>query len=781
MWARVRSGALVGALVGVLVAAAFLAGWLERLEVTTLDLRFRQRPVRPPSGEVVVIGITQRCIEELGPTPWPRRNLADGVRELKRVGAAVIGLDIFFPLPTDDPSDDAALAAAMREAGNVILPVFDARRSAGGHVVQFRLNTPRLAAAAWAQGHINVTLDPDGAVRRVPLQVRSTARSFPLFALVAAEHYVARHGTWRAPHSTAMLARSMDTSGQLRINWRPTAGLVPTYTYGDLLHRRIPPERLRGKLVLVGQTAAGLPNADTVVTPYGPRYGVFVQAEVIESILSGSYVQRAPQHLAALATVAFAVLLGALLGALPPRWAVATAIGVLAALTGAAVALFNAAGFIVDAVPLAVATGAALPLTLAQAVARRQREAAQYVHALGALEAAGGEIAALLAPTWSEQDTPYGPLGLDGRFSDSVTLAQAAPRTVLGLIAESVGAEFALFYRAGPAVGEEALPIQYAAPGRGVPAGLLAAATEARGEALDAGRPVLWGGRARRRALRGLHSALAAPVALGRHAGGVLVVLNRRVGGRPAAFSSEDLRVALAALPHLAVCLQSLRVQQQLQSLLRRSARALVAAIEAKDRYTRGHSGRVAAYATQLAEAMGLPAEALEVVELAALVHDVGKIGLSEALLHKPGSLTPEEWALVRAHPRVGSGIFRPLEELSFLAPAIEHHHERFDGGGYPDGLSGTEIPLLARIIGIADAFDAMVSERPYRAAGLSATQAEAELRRCAGTQFDPQLVPLFLEVIGRSGGDRSSDAAAEGTGSEAAPPEERKRRGRAA
>lgn len=172
---------------------------------------------------------------------------------------------------------------------------------------------------------------------------------------------------------------------------------------------------------------------------------------------------------------------------------------------------------------------------------------------------------------------------------------------------------------------------------------------------------------------------------------------------------------------------------------------ALAAAVEAKDALTERHTRRVAESARHLGLRLGLPEAALDSLYRGGIVHDIGKIGVSEAILLKTGPLDFTELTRMRAHPTIGANIVAPLRTGTSLLPIIRHHHERFDGNGYPDGLRGTQIPLLARIMSICDAFDAMVSDRPYRA-GLRVDDAVATLREGAGTQWDPQLVDLFID-----------------------------------
>ena len=174
---------------------------------------------------------------------------------------------------------------------------------------------------------------------------------------------------------------------------------------------------------------------------------------------------------------------------------------------------------------------------------------------------------------------------------------------------------------------------------------------------------------------------------------------------------------------------------------------ALANAVEAKDLVTEEHCERLAMVVTRLAERVALPVEEREAIAYGALLHDVGKIGVPEAILSKPGPLSTEEWTVLRRHPEIGERICRPLGLSAEFVPIVRHHHERWDGAGYPDGLRGAAIPLGARIVGLADAFDAMTHDRPYRRA-FSVAHALAELRRESGRQFDPDLVEPFIDTI---------------------------------
>ena len=185
---------------------------------------------------------------------------------------------------------------------------------------------------------------------------------------------------------------------------------------------------------------------------------------------------------------------------------------------------------------------------------------------------------------------------------------------------------------------------------------------------------------------------------------------------------------------------------QELRSTYGATLKALSTALDSRGSETEGHSHRVVAYTEAMGRQLGLPDREIANLLNGALLHDVGEIGVPDAVLRKPGRLTEDEWAIMKTHPDMG---YRMLEHIGFLKdalPTVRHHHERYDGGGYPSRLSGEQVPLSAHIFAVADAFDAMTSDRPYRRA-CSIEEARREIASCAGSQFDPKVVDAFLEL----------------------------------
>lgn len=210
--------------------------------------------------------------------------------------------------------------------------------------------------------------------------------------------------------------------------------------------------------------------------------------------------------------------------------------------------------------------------------------------------------------------------------------------------------------------------------------------------------------------------------------------------------SNADIKLFEAAAGYVGTLLDNAFMYDDQQLLFLGTVEALTASIDAKDPYTCGHSERVAHLAARLAAAHGLDDEQVERIRVAGLVHDIGKIGVPEAVLCKAGKLTDEEFGLIKEHPQIGFDILKDIPLLGDVLPGVLHHHERFDGRGYPRGLMGEDIPLIARIIGLADSFDAMSSTRTYRSA-LPRERVLGEIRAHAGTQFDPRLAQDFLTL----------------------------------
>jgi putative nucleotidyltransferase with HDIG domain len=221
---------------------------------------------------------------------------------------------------------------------------------------------------------------------------------------------------------------------------------------------------------------------------------------------------------------------------------------------------------------------------------------------------------------------------------------------------------------------------------------------------------------------------------------GVMEVINKR-GNRT--FTEGDMALFKPLSAQAAVAIERARLYEDLEDMYISTVKSLAAAIDAKDPYTRGHSERVTRFSLLIARELGLDEKIQKNVQLCALLHDVGKIGVPISVLRKKEKLTDEDWKEIRRHSVLGAEIISPIRQLKELIPNIRNHHERYDGKGYPDNLKGEGIPLIARILAVADTFDALTSERPYRN-GLSDKAALEEIEVCKGTQLDPACADAF-------------------------------------
>jgi HD-GYP domain-containing protein (c-di-GMP phosphodiesterase class II) len=222
-----------------------------------------------------------------------------------------------------------------------------------------------------------------------------------------------------------------------------------------------------------------------------------------------------------------------------------------------------------------------------------------------------------------------------------------------------------------------------------------------------------------------------------------------RVDERP--FRIEDHR-QIEVLARFAMnSYSNIRWASKLESHYTTTIETMVSALEARNPDTNAHAKRIPDLALGLAAAMHLSPEFRRSLRLGSILHDVGKIGVPDAILLKPAALSETEWAVMRCHPTIGERMLKPIEFLLPALPIIRHHHERWDGGGYPDGLARAEIPLGARMVAVCDTFDAMVSDRPYRS-GVSIEEAVEEILRCSGTQFDPMCAQLLVDLVTKVG-----------------------------
>ena len=269
----------------------------------------------------------------------------------------------------------------------------------------------------------------------------------------------------------------------------------------------------------------------------------------------------------------------------------------------------------------------------------------------------------------------------------------------------------------------------------------------------------------------GIRNCILVPITKGAKTYGWLLAVNKTSQqahqGNPSdgknkltgvSFGTFEASLLVAASNIMAAQARNIDFFESQELLLTGVVRAIINAIDAKDTYTCGHSDRVASYAKRIAKRMGLSDDECERVFMAGVLHDVGKIGVPDSILSKPGKLTDFEYEIVKQHPRIGFEILEHLKQLSYVLPGVLHHHEAYNGSGYPAGLAGEDIPLHGRILAVADAYDAMTSNRPYRS-GMPHKKAEAILRAEAGKTWDSSIVDIFLECLAQESGPCSVES----------------------
>jgi putative nucleotidyltransferase with HDIG domain len=242
-----------------------------------------------------------------------------------------------------------------------------------------------------------------------------------------------------------------------------------------------------------------------------------------------------------------------------------------------------------------------------------------------------------------------------------------------------------------------------------------------------------------------MQAVLLVPVVVEKRPWGLIEVYDSRTR----AFPGPERHLAELAAAQIGGLLAAFEHEERAQRLYRETLASLSNALEAKDAVTSQHTEEVVRLAVAVAAELDLELDAVQSVELGAVLHDIGKVRVPEAILNKPGLLTEEEWEVMRTHPEVGEQILRPIQSLQSTLPIVRHHHERWDGSGYPDGLAGGAIPLGARIVAVCDAYRAMTEDRPYRTA-LPEAQARKELERGTGAQFDAECVRALLRALDR-------------------------------
>ncbi len=690
-------------------ALAISAGFAEPLERLAADALVRVGAARPPEApadlpDVALVAIDPQSVRALPDWPWPRSIFAHAVRKLDGAGAKAIAIDIDLSVARD-PAGDTKLTQAIADSGRVVLAAFRQLETLpdGGELEVASLPAPVLAEPAAGLGSVLMPVDPDGIVRIAPRSSRNADRDVPSQA--AAALAVARGEP--AP------ARAQ----RLRLDWRRASPAVAVIPLIDVVEERFDPALIRGRVVMIGATAAEF--QDLWSTPLGPaRPGVWIQAIAYRTLAaeqSSLPVLATPGH-------ATSLLLVALLGVS------AAALSQLSHARRSAALAALAAGWLLAACALVVSRG-----VLLACVVPMGQLAAHYV--LG-LERVRRRFQRRLVERERSLVTLFG-----------VGEATAAPASgdmlgvALSLLGDVVGASGVALLRASPQGELDGRRVDWGRSG-----GAAVGDEEAAAGCLRAKDVRVYAEGAPGRSGAGL--AVYAPLFAGEVPVGVLVV--ERQQSQP--LDATQLRTIATVGTQVALSVENLRLVEGLRATFDSSVEAIASAVEARDGYTQLHCRRLALFSSVMAQRLGLGEDEIEAIRLGALLHDVGKIGIRDEILLKPGGFTKPELAEMQRHTDIGHRIVSGIHGLSQGTLAcVRHHHECWDGSGYPSGFAGDAIPLAARIVTVVDVWDALSTARPYKPA-YGQDEVRRMLRKGRGERFEPELIDLFLHLLDEEG-----------------------------
>ena len=731
---------------------------LRHLEFMSYDTILEIRPeygIRNP--EVVVVGITQQDINLYGKPPWSRRIHAELINTLHRGGAKVIAFDMFFPSPSPSPDKDSdrAFAEALQNAGNVILAVFSDEFHRGIEtkkyknrevyiVKQLTENLDLFKNSCWNQGNINVLSDSDDVLREVPLLVfhklkegtEKTLYSLGFLSFLKYKNidrvrfekgYVIA-GNTRIP---------VDKHNNVRINYSKSLKEKEndfTFPISWVLSGAVPPSTFKDKIVLVGQIARGLPEADVVNTPFGIRdkerkfgigtrvkekeFGIMIYVHLINSLLRKRFLYEFPFPYYLSVLFIFSLVTFWVVSRFKFLGALFLTLGLVASTFFTAMLFMNFGSIVFPIIPFAVT--AVLNLSSSTFISVKMQDL--LIEKKESQLQSIGELSHLVTTTQAGRegslDTLVATIAQAMRGDACVLREMSEDKVLNPLVTYNESFTEKAFLQKDLRFAKECIKQNQPLNTHEV-----MRPTEGETEAKVA--------------------AIISPLKVENVPLGAISIY--RKDDTP--FSSDDLALFVTLSNQTAVALKNVQLYKNVQRLFLDSIRALSAAIDAKDPYTEGHSQRVTTLSVAVAKEMQLASNIQERIRLAAQFHDIGKIGVSEAILGKKGRLTDEEYEEMKKHPDIGAGILIHVHELRDVIPGMKFHHERYDGRGYPEHLKEEQIPLFARVIGVADSFDAMTSDRPYRK-GMSLDIACEEIKKNVGTQFDPKAAEAFLKLI---------------------------------
>ena len=734
-------------------------------------------------------------MELLGRWPWPRNRYAELLYYLKEGGAGTIAFDMFFDLPdVEHPKNDVALSEAAIDTGTIIFPVWSpttnlvrSRPSDGIYKGRLSKNIDIIEDSAKGIGHLNVFYDSDGVARSTPAQIAGTdsnERFIPLSLAVYLEQMGIYQKMELNPGNSLKIGNMhipLDSRSCIPINyidfekqvnvyhgtnieWIEKLGQekpITLYSFYDVSpqnENRVPADQFKDKIIFIGIATPGS-EQDVHVTPFGRKFGIFIQANLLYNFLTERLISIPEPIYTISILTALSIIFGMLIFRIHLRgstylllaggFLVLFLISAIIAFTG--LILFQKLNIMIDMIPFATLFLTLIGTCLAVNLSTASGESAMRDLQLNLLL----EVGEITTAKDESDQNHLKSFKEDIEITSALAVPLKPPIELLEPIKKITQCEATALYILDNDTGD----FKYSDfSGRNEIMEDSLKVSEIVNKWIQSDAKPFWIDNVSKHSdlsianNNNLQCFLAIPLIVKKQTIGIFYLFNKLASktSPSAEFTSDELRLISSFTHQIAVAIENHRLHVDIHDIFLDYIKSIASALDARDTYTHGHSRRVAEFSVEIGRKLGLSKGELEFLELSATIHDIGKIGISESVLNKPGKLTDEEFLIIKSHPMKGSKILEPMSRLHALMPGVRNHHERYDGRGYPDGLKGEETHLVARIISIADTYDAMTSSRVYRK-GLPPEVAFKEIEKCAGTQFDPKLAKLFIEYMRES------------------------------
>ncbi|MBC8550681.1 MAG: CHASE2 domain-containing protein [Candidatus Brocadiales bacterium] len=731
-------------------------------------------------------------MELLGRWPWPRDRYAELLYYLKEGGAGTIAFDMFFDMPdVENIKNDVTLSEAASDAGTIVFPVWSpttnlmrSRPADGIYKGRLSKNIDIISDSAKGIGHLNVFYDSDGVARSTPVLIAGTdsnERFMPLSLAVFLEQMKVDQKMELNPGTSLKIGNlhiPLDSRSCIPINyidfekqvniyhgtnikWIEKLGQekpITLYSFYDVSpqnENRVPADQFKDKIIFIGVATPGS-EQDVHVTPFGRKFGIFIQANLLYNFLTGRLISIPGPFYTISIVTALSIILSILIFRIRIRGStyllltggilVLFAFSAIIAFTG--LILFQKLNIMIDMIPFTAMFLMLIGTCLSVNLSSVSGESAMRDLQLDLLLEVG-EIT-----TAKDESDQYSLNSFqeDIQITSALAIPSKPPVELLEPIKRITHCEATALYILDDETGNYTYTAFTGLDE--IKADSQRISSSVNKWIQSDAKPVWVDNVSKHPDLshtghNSVQSFLAVPLVVKKHTIGILYLYNKLTSKISpfAEFTAEELRLISSFSHQIAVAIENHRLYTDIHDIFLDYIKSIASALDTRDAYTHGHSRRVAEFSVELGKEIGLSEGELEFLELSATIHDIGKIGIGESVLNKPGKLTDEEFLIIKSHVVKGSKILEPMSRLRALMPGVRHHHERYDGKGYPDGLKGKEIHLVARIISIVDTYDAMTSSRVYRK-GLSKEIAIKEIAKGAGTQFDPKLASVFVEFM---------------------------------